>query len=261
MDDQSLRNILAILRKVQELSASQNVTAMQFINYLATGNRPGASANMGGARGLNQSTAARISAYLIEQCNMARIVIDHSQLVDEAKAGVRSAIDAVSAAFAIGALGGPLNSLNSSAPGFISNLVILLSAAGVPFDQNTPLEAVDLAKEVDDLIAQFDNKEIDPVVRDVARKHLAALSTMLRHIPIFGLEAALQAYFELSMKLRRADIQTTPESKAGLDTIMDKVKSWGDKLQTLDGVMNTGANLFDRASRAAPLLQYLPPLG
>ena len=96
------------------------------------------------------------------------------------------------------------------------------------------------------------------MVRDVAKKHLATLSTLLRHIPIFGLEASLLAYFELITKLRRADSQTTPEAKAALDPLMEKVKTWGGRLSTIDEIVNKGANLIERAKGMAPLLQYLP---
>ncbi len=264
MDDQSLRNVLAILRMIQIDGSDHDgasVSAIQFIRYLATGVRPRNRVNRNRLdREDDGVSLARVAAYLLDQFSEARQVIDSSQLVEEAKVGVRSALTALNNAFQIGALRNSLGPLANSAPGYISNFVILLSAAGLPVNETVPAEAKDLAAEIDEVAARFSDKAIDPVVREIAAKHLATLATLLRHIPVFGVEAALQSYFELLMKLRRADSKSTPESKSRLDSLMASVKSWGDKLQTLDGMINTGANLLDRAGKAAPLLQYLPTL-
>ncbi len=264
MDDQSLRNVLAILRLVQVEGTEKggvSVSAYQFIRFLATGISSRDLTQRSRAENtVNAVSIARIAAYLLDQISQAREVIDASQLVEEAKAGVRSALDALARAFEINSLGGSLSGLAISSPGYISNLVILLSAAGISVNQSAPPEATDLAKEVDALAEQFNDTSLDPVIRELARKHLATLATLIRHIPIFGLEASLQAYFELIMKLRRADSKSTPESKSNLDKLMEPIKSWGERLQTLDGIINTGANLLDRASKAAPILQYIPSI-
>jgi len=246
MDDRSLRCILEILRKLQ--SQSHNMISAQFIELMA-------------GSPVDPATTLRIASYILELISQARSVIDNSNLVDEAKAGVIAALSALEAQFNIRAMGSAINQIQPNLPGYISNFVILLSAAGLPTSETIPDEAKELADEIDEFSGSFDDVQLDPVVRDIAKKHMAVLSTLIRHIPVFGLEAALTSYFELVAKLRRADSKSTDESKRKLDGMMEQVKKWGERLKSLDDMITTGANLLDRAHVAAPLLQYIPGLG
>ena len=243
MDDQSLRNVLALLRKVQ--GSDPTTTALAFINSLA-------------GKRVNDAALARISAYIIDQADQGLEVIDNSQLIEEAKTGVRNALKSVSKTFAIGNLHGNIKTLHSQAAGYVSNLVILLSASGISLETDIPDDARDLASEIDQFANAFDDDLLDPVVREIAKKHMAVLATLIRHIPIFGLEPALQSYFELMLKLRRADGKSSNDAKGRLDGAMDTFKKWGERLKSLDDVINTGSNLLTRGQSLTPLLQYIP---
>ena len=98
------------------------------------------------------------------------------------------------------------------------------------------------------------------MVRDVAKRHLVILSTLLRHVPVFGLEGALATYFELVLKIRRTDAHTTPTAQAKLDPLFNKVKTWGERLGVLDKAWNSGSRLLEHAGKAQDLLQYIPIL-
>lgn len=243
VDDQSLRNVLAILRKIQR--GNTHASAIQFITGLA-GNSVGPAAT------------ARVAAYIIDQVDQCREVIDNSQLVDEAKAGVRSALNEISRTFSLENMGASLAPLHANSAGYISNFVILLSASGIAIAEELPKEAKDLAAEIDEFSTKFDDLQLDPLVREIARKHLTILATLIRHIPVFGLEAALQSYFELTLKLRRADSKSSEQAKGKLDDLMGALKTWGERLKSLDDAVNTGASLLNRGQAMAPLLQYFP---
>lgn len=256
MDDQSLQNVLSLLRRIQ--SGGQEITAINFIKTLATGQNFSNYIQMPSDRDADESSVIRIAAYIIDQVKQARVVIDNSQLVEEAKAGVRASLDDLLNVFSLGRLGNGLSEIAARAPGYISNFVILLSSAGFPVSHSTPKEADDLASEIDAFLSKFDDEKLDPVVRQIAKKHMALLSMLLRHIPIFGLEPAMQTYFEMVMKMRRADSKSSEDSKTALNTVLSVVKTWKDRIISLDEVVNSGASLLERAQVLTPLLQYLP---
>jgi hypothetical protein len=245
LDDQSIRNSLAILRKLA--GYTPDITAANFLRQLA-------------GEAATERTVFRVAAYLQDQFAQARIVIQNSQLVEEAKAGVLQAINGLETAFSLKHLNSSMTSLLPAVPTYISSLVILLSAAGIDTKQQTPKDASNLADEINQFQKAFDDSSLDPVVRDVAKKHMEALATLLRHVPIFGLEAALTSYFELVMRLRRVDAQSTPEAKKALEPLMGEVKVWGERLGAIDDAINKGATLLERVKSAGHLLQYVPGL-
>lgn len=198
------------------------------------------------------------AAYICEQCALASVVIDNSQLSKEAKSGITVNINGLARAFSLAHINSATSASVKDVNGAITNLVILLSALGLEADRPNPPEANDLVADIADMMAAFENFEIDPAVRDVAKRHLQTLSTLLQNVPIFGLEAALSAYFEMVTRLRRADIDTSEKSHAKVVDLFDKIKSWGDKLSTLDKTWNAGAKLLGHADKAQGLLEYLP---
>ncbi|MFA6112804.1 MAG: hypothetical protein WC729_02405 [Sphingomonas sp.] len=246
MDTQSLRNTLLILRRIAATHANQ--TILQFINKLAE------------APDSPPEVALRVAAYLLDQFKSARIVIVNSQLVPEAKSGVLTALDALERLFSIESLHNQFGSFPKIAPGYISNFVILLSASGSPLEGEESEAAIELAEEIDGLITKFDDLGLDPLVREIGRKHMSMLATLLRHIPIFGLEPALSTYFDLVMRLRRADSGTSPKAKSRLDPLFVTIKTWGERLGLIDKAVNSGAKLLERADGARGLLEYLPDI-
>jgi hypothetical protein len=242
MDDQSLRNVLALLRNIAQKNS--NMPTVEFIKSIAAVN-------------ISDQACLKISSYILEQINQARCVIDNSQLVDEAKGGVKAALDVMNDTFNLNGLMGNISPIHKNIAAYISNFVILLSAAGLDTTASTPPEATELAHEIEEFMAAFDNTDLDPVVRDIAKKHLAVLAMTLRAIPIFGLEASMQAYFELITKLRRADIKTSPEAKSKLGEVIDIVRSWGSRIQDIDKAVNAGANLLERGGKVTGLLDYI----
>jgi len=241
MDAQSLTNVLGILR----LMNARNTKTLDVIKGWCGG-------------GAQQEVHLRVACYVQEQIRLAQEVIASSQLTDEAKAGVSGTLTGMSNAFSLENLNSPFTNHVGNVTGSISNFVILLSASGISESTALPEDLSNLIREIADTMTLFDDATIDPAVRDVAKRHLQILSTLLQHIPIFGLEAALTSYFELMMKVRRTDSGSSEASHAKTAPIWDKMKAWGSRLDSIDKLINGAVKLGDKAQKAAGLLDYIP---
>jgi len=141
----------------------------------------------------------------------------------------------------------------------IANFAILLEAAGVRSNHAVPVEALNLAKDVEELTAAFDDAALDPVVRDIAKRHLTVLATLLRHMPIFGMEAALATYFELVVRLRRASTNTSEESQKAAKPLMERLQNLREAFEAVDKVWNIGVRWIGAAKGVGGLLlTYIP---
>ena len=247
MDYQSLTNVLAVLRYVK--SKGPNHTGVDLLRMLALETKAHPS----------DSAVARMASQIIEQIEDAEIVIGLSQLDDEAKHGVQASLNKVSNAFSLKQLNNNTQGVIGDVSAAISNLVILLSASGVKTTTQPPTEATDLAAEVEKLIAEFDNGALDPLVRETAKQHLQILATMLRHLPIFGVEAAMATYFELILKVKAADSATTEVQKKAAKPLMEKIGAFAEGLKKTNEAAKSGVGLIGHAKSAAVLFGLLPP--
>jgi hypothetical protein len=248
VDSRSLSNVLAVLRFVK--SKNPNTSGVDLLSALAvetTRMQP------------SQAAVMKMAAQIIDQAEDARVVITNSSLDEEAKHGVQVALDRVANAFSLQKItGAPYQTIGDVA-GAISNLVILLSASGFQTATVTPPEASDLAKEVEELMNSFGDAALDPLVRATAQQHLQILATMLRHLPIFGMEAAMATYFELMLKVKRADANTSDEQKEAAKPFMEKIGALGDGISKTEKAWTAGARLIGHAKSAAVLFGLLPP--
>lgn len=242
MDAQSLTNILGLLRKLRENPDESSLTALK----------------RWAGDGASEENLLRVASYLIEQIKIARQIINESQLSGEAKAGVNGTLKGLIDAFSLPNLGRPINLSLRDIPGSISNFAILLSASGLSDQPDIPKDMRELANEVREAIAQFNDPQIDPAVKDVAQRHLQILATMLDHIPIFGLEAAMTAYFELMMKIRRTDSGAGEPSHKKTQGLWEKMKGWGSRMDDADKIINSAVKIGEKAEKAIGLLDYIP---
>lgn len=246
MDDQSLRNILFLYRHLRNgPQHQQQETAVAAIGRLVGDKVAG-------------SSILKVAAYLVEQTSLAKIVIDKSRLSPEAKQGILANISGLSRAFSLENINKPWRQSTEDIGGAITNLVILLSSIGVDADITNPDDANALAADVRSMMTKFEDGDIDPDVRDVAARHLQILVVLLENLPIFGIEAAMSIYFEMVVRLRRADIGASEASHSKTSSMFDKIKTWGERLNSIDGVWNAGARLLGHADKAQGLLHYIP---
>lgn len=243
MDDQSLRSVLGILRLLNEGN---------------TGHSAYSEIRRWCGDEVTDLHVVKVASYIIEQASLARTVIENSQLPDEAKRGILATINCVAAAFSLeqgnGAWTGHIRDVSAA----ISNIVILLGAMGIDTNREPPTEVAELASDISEMMRAFDDAELDPAVRDIGKRHLAILATLLQHIPVFGLEPALTTYFELLMKIRRADAGSTEKSHSKFVSLFESIKTFGERLSAIDKVWNSGARLLEHAGKAQDMLSYLP---
>jgi len=242
MDSQSLGNVLAILRMMKNEDNGKSTS--QIIREWA-------------GSGASDQAVLKIASYICEEIDLARITVTSSQLSEEAKEGILSVLNRTSSAFSINGMHNSWGNFINDISSFTSSLVILLSALSIDSTQ-VPEDVKDIIKEIHDLMIEFDDPHIDPLLRDVAKRHLQTLSTLLQHIPIFGMEAAMTAYFEMIMKLRRVDSGTSEEAHKKAEPLWKKVMQWGPRLEALDKQINTGIRLIGHAKKVVGLLDYIP---
>jgi len=240
MDNQSLVNVLGLLRRMQNLS--NTVSSAEMIKSWGIGTP-------------DEATILKVAAYVMEQSQLAKATILNSKLSEEAKDGIMVTLDGLEQAFT-------LAKIQTSPKGHVGNitsgialLAVLLSSQNVEEQRASPPEIDELLAEINELQGALTDEDLDPLVRETAQRHLNVLSTLLRQIPILGLEAALTAYFALLMKIRRSDIDTSPKSRDKLKPIWATIEGWGAKLASIDKVWNVGARLA-HVKRAQQLLTY-----
>jgi len=246
LDSQSLLNALGILRLMKAGSkVGPSDTALALIRRLS-----GTS---------NFSTAnLRVAAYLCDQVTSAKLVIDNSQLSEEAKEGVSLVLDGMIEAFSLQNLTSAYSNYVRNIPGAISNFVILISAAGLRERNELPEEVSDLITSIEATVSAIEDDKLDPIVRDISKRHLDILKALLKNVPILGLEPALTAYFELMSSVRRAEVDTSPEAKEKFEPIWKAMAKWGERLGSADRLWNAGAKLVEHADKAHGMLSYLP---
>lgn len=247
MDYRSLSNALAVFRAIK--LADGNWTPAQLIHQIASADQNTTT---------RQTATLKIASYILEQIEEAKAVIAASGLDEEAKEGVNQSLIQLGNAFSLGGLNTQMQSTIQNVPGAISSIVILLSASGIETNTHAPQEAVELASQVEGLMGDFESDALDPLVRDLARQHLQILATLLRHIPVFGLEAAMASYFELVIKIRRADANTSEEQKKAVEPLMEKLNGLQKGLGTLDKIWNEGARWIARGKVGLALLGFIP---
>ncbi len=233
MDHQSLTNVLEIFRAFKNHNKGHSAA-----NLVKTWCKNSPS----------EAEILRVSCYILEEIYKAKSVISSSNLTDEAKEGLLGHLSRLEKAFSLEGINNPTSNYISDYKGAISHFVILLSASGLNTERTVPDEASTLITEIEQMIDAFSDPAIDPLVRDTARRHLQILATMLRHIPIFGLEAALTSYFELMMKIRRVETGASKETKSKVNGFWTSMEKWAGRLSSIDKIWNAGA----RAIRSCP---------
>lgn len=199
-----------------------------------------------------EAAAYRICANVVELTEIAAATITNSDLDEEAQAGILASIEGLKRAFSINGVASAWQSQLPDINGSISSLVILLSAMKISPNLETPAEAVDLANEVDELIATIEGAGLDPVTANIARRHLTMLATLLRHIPVFGLEAALLTYFELMMAMNNSMGRSREPQTEEAAGFWEVLKSWKDRFSDIEELWNKGTKAL-----ANPVVQNL----
>ena len=243
MSDNAITNVLNLLRLVKNTNMPGNAVVDHLRSWC----------------GDDGAMQLRIAFYIIEQCDEACTLITLSTLDEEATAGLTQTARALKSAFLYTSFSNAMNNYLPQIDGSISSFAILNSvvSSGIAPSQDANLQ--ELVVEVEKVSALFDEDGIDPLVKATAQRHLHVLLTLLRNVDALGLDAAMSAYSELVIRLRRAETTASADSREKTSTIWVTVKQWQDRFASIDAAVNTGASLLQHAQTIGhTLIGFLP---
>jgi hypothetical protein len=203
-----------------------------------------------------ESQVARLCGYVLDEADAAEAVIKQSSLSQEAQEGLLQTTQALRDAFTISNINNGLSSYFPALGAAVSNFAILTSATGLA-SAGPPPEIEALIAEVEALHARLDFAGIDPVVSETARKHLAALTMLLRNVDAFGVDAAMAAYAELLIRLKRAASTTDQKTASKVAALWPEIERWAGRLAIIDQAYNSGKALLGHLGEVAALLPHL----
>ena len=240
MPENYLLNVLNNLRLLKASGRMPNQTYETLIGWVGGENL--------------RSAALKMAAYIHEQCEGARIVLDQSNLTEEAKEGLTQTVVQLATAFSIPNLTSAPNSFLPQIEAAISQFAIIVSLTGKDLRISDNDELKHLLQEVEAVREQFNQTGVEPLVADIANKHLHVLATMLRNVDALGLDSALACYYEMIIRLKRMDDCASQESKAKTSGLWETIKSWQERFTSIDQAVNTGSSLLQHGEGLIKLI-------
>lgn len=247
MSDNPIRAVLGILRLLKKRQDAGSISVAAHVQGWGVEGQT-----------LSEAQIARIFSYVLETASDAEVIISNSSLSDEAKDGLIETTKALQSAFRIPHANNQLQGSLSSLGAAISNFSILTSATGLTAAPETD-EVASLIESIEALRERFSDEIDDPVVRETAKRHINVLLTFLKNIDAFGVDAAMAAYAELTIRLHRAGSTTKSEqTKASLKNLWPEVERWAGRLAIIDQAYNSGQSLLGHAGELLSLLPHIP---
>ena len=241
MSDNYIGNVLSLLRLLR--NGDKNHSAMSYvIQWIAKEDQ-------------THAQIMRICTYVLDQVAGARFVIVGSQLSDEAKNGLLETTDAIMNAFSIGGMQSPVHNYIPALDAAISNFAILASATGM-VEFIVPQELTELIAEVERVATLFDTDDFDPIVRETAKRHMAVLLTMLNNVESLGVDAAVSAYYDLVIRLRRATTASSNAAGEKVAALWPEVERWAGRLAIIEQAVNSAGGLLAHFQAVPTLLHH-----
>ncbi|MES2001866.1 MAG: hypothetical protein V4444_06105 [Pseudomonadota bacterium] len=239
MGTRSIIGVLGVLRKLKRTEGLNLAhSTLQYLQNWSEDSSP--------------SVVLRMSIAIIEQIEDARNILAASDLTDEAKEGLLATLDGLSAAFSLGGMNTQLQNYLPALDSAITNFAIVSSLAGSEFPEEANREIDALVVEIKALRDSAEVANLGRPLADTVTRLLNALLALLHNAAAVGVDAALAAYLDLVVQLRR----TQPPKKAGDDAksgIWATITSWSDRLVKI-------SNLVDAGSKLAPILERAPEI-
>jgi hypothetical protein len=230
MAGQSLAYVLGVLRRFKSTAGmSVGNTTLDYIQKWVGGS--------------NAAAVAKVQISVLENTKIASSVVTNSRLSEEAKIGLLHTLAQMETMFSAGQITGSVQAYFPALDSAITNFAIVTSHIQASVSAESIEAAKNLASEIDDLISQIDSLSSDQVQREICRRHLNALSGLLKNIDAFGVDTALSAYYDMILSLRK-DLRTQTEDSSNGDGIWAKIKSIGGKLKDLNDLVETGAKIL-----------------
>lgn len=245
MSDNYIGNMLGLLRLIKKTHAPGEGQAA--LTYLQTWADAVVTAQQ----------SLRIAAYILDQASGAESLIIGSSLDDEAKAGLIQTTTAIKSAFSLLGLQQAVNAHLPALDAAISNFAILSSATGASAKIKNTTELDSLLVDVDVMIQSVKSSAMDPIVRDTAIRHLVILRTLLGSVDALGIDSAMAAYFELVIRLRRAEGAASATTKTEVKGIWASIEKWAGRLNLIDKAINDGSGFLSHFESMPSLLEHL----
>lgn len=250
MSAASVTHVLGLLRQVRK-----------FLGETAnTGNGKAFIARLGGKPDITNVECTKILAVILYECYSAIDYIRTTDLSDDMKAGLVATTTALIAGMS------PEN-LNNQLGGYIQGLDTSIGAFAMIVHATAGSDVEVGGSEIDDLISelaqvreQFDASDLAPSVKTTAKIHISILETMLRNISVVGIDAALSAYYDLVIHLRR-ESKNSPDPTGLFARIWGEVEKWAGRLEIIESLFTHGQNLIETGEKIVHALPHFPSLG
>jgi hypothetical protein len=199
-------------------------------------------------------------AYVIDRVDAAEDQITSSAMPKEAKEGLIQTIASFKTAFTMPNMNLPVRNFFPTFESSLSNFALLVSVTGLPDSDGDIPDADNLIAEMQNVLAELTASDIDPAIADVAKRHIAVLLTLLRNVTALGPDAALAAYYELVVRLQRAEATAPAATKHKIAELWPYIEKWAGRIALLYDATQAGASLLTFTSSLTPMLPHLPSI-
>lgn len=244
MSDQPVSNFLNLLRLLKRTGHMEHALHVNIARW--TGQE-------------RQSAVLRIAAYMSDLCDDTLVQLRGSQITDEAKAGLLQTVESVKNMASVPNLASAPIQFLPQIDGSIAQFAILVSMAGLDEPNPASSEIGELMTEIDAIEETISQSGFDPAVSEVAKRHLHVLKTLLQNVDALGIDAALAAYDELVIRLRRAEAKADPDTREKMKKVWPTIEKWSGRLAVIHAALSHGSGLISGAFTAAKnLLGWTP---
>lgn len=185
----------------------------------------------------------KLIAYVQEQCEGALALINSLEISEEDKAGPIQTITHLRTAFNFGMMGSAISQsiphLAASLSGF--RMFVLALESDVLISDNPEIKSI--IAEIVDLQAKLGSSDVDRFVRETAQRHLHILHSLLVNVDAFGIDSAMAAYFEMVVRIQKAEKIASDTSRNTMKGFWPFMKKWGDRLKSVDDAASVGVKL------------------
>ena len=242
MGTRAITGVLGLLRRLKKTEGlGLSHASLQFLQQWAGDHSP--------------SVTLRLCVSIVEEIEDATNVVASSSLTEEAKEGLLATLSGLRAAFDLGGINTAINSYVPAIDSAITNFAIVSSLVGADFPEEAKLEIDNLVQEMTSLRDSPELAELDPALRQTVVRQLNAIIALLHNAAAVGVEAAISAYLDLLVKMRRAKPdEADPKAK---ESVWATVANWGGRLIKVSDLVDAGSKLLPLIEKAPDLLKLL----
>ncbi len=209
---------------------------------------------------LANEQAVKVLGILLHEIAGAADYLATTDLSADMKNGLNATLVALANTFSPEQLNSNLMNFLPSVEVSIGAFAMIQQFAGLPDQPTSSTELDALLADMATTRASIESSDFAEIIKSTAIKHMSILETMLRNIDIVGVDAALSAYYDLIIRLRR-ETTGSPDPGGHIARIWGEVEKWAGRLEILEQIYTHGQTLIEGAEKVIHVLPHLPPLG